>query len=310
MTALAAAEAAWHYRLINACIAAGHIRREGPATEPASLKDDVPGYYAMGLKGAPVCFLRGDRDINAGFLGQTKDDYLIMAFRGTITSKESSDPAAICQDWTQSRLYDPTPWPPSGPATYGNTCQGFSAALASLWNDIEAALMHIDLARKQGIWITGHSKGGAMAALAATLFQSRITQARWLPKVVTFGAPMVGDEVFLQRYTEVGLMEKTKRYINQFDGVAAAPAVPTPPMPIPDCDGVQGWVSARPDYHPLGEDRYISRDLIDRYTIEVGGDADKHYRESVTAALINMNLVGPAHNPINNYLNCFRLADA
>lgn len=310
MTALAAAEAAWHYRLINACIAALSIRRENPAPEPGSLKDTVPGYHAIGLKAAPTCFLGGDRDINAGFLGETRDDYLVLALRGTITSADNPDPRAVCLDWTQDRLYDPTPWPPSGPATYGNTCQGFSAALSSLWNDIEAALNNINLDRKQGIWITGHSKGGAMAALAATLFQSRITQARHLPKVVTFGAPMVGDEVFLQRYTEVGLMEKTKRYINQFDGVAAAPSVPTPPMPIPNCPGVQGWVLARQDYHPLGEDRYISRDLIGRYTIEVGGDADKHYRDSVGVAIADMALVGPAHNPINNYLNCFRLADA
>jgi hypothetical protein len=46
------------------------------------------------------------------------------------------------------------------------------------------------------LWITGHSKGGAIAALAAVRLQAEGVT----PRIVTFGAPKVGDEDFAAAY--------------------------------------------------------------------------------------------------------------
>jgi hypothetical protein len=63
--------------------------------------------------------------------------------------------------------------------------------------------------------ITGHSLGGALAQLAAAWLK---TQGVAVSKVVTFGAPMVGNAGFKRMYeTDLGLGAVTHRWANQRD---------------------------------------------------------------------------------------------
>ena len=220
--AISEIERAWHYRMINASIVALQIR-------DGALSSSADGYGHIRLKAPPTCFVRGVEGINAGFLGVTTDDYAILAFRGTLTSTDTDNSDAVCLDWTQDRLYDPQNWPVGSNGAYGKTCTGFSNAMASLWPDVQAALA-TTMPGKRGLWITGHSKGGAMAFLAASL----IGRDYPIEHVVTFGAPLVGNDTFKTSYTAAGLLAKTIHYQNQHDGVPMAPSVDTPPIPIPD----------------------------------------------------------------------------
>ena len=317
MTAIPAADAAWHYRLINASIAAMHVRRDPPDPEtpakkkPPALSPDAPGYHAVGLKAPPTCFLGGERDINAGFLGETSDNYVVLAFRGTLGGNDTSDSLAICLDWAQDRLYGLQPFTAMDGLVYGQTCEGFTAALTSIWSDVETALAKMSWVGKRGIWITGHSKGGAMAGVAATRVQHLYPQASHPTKVVTFGAPMVADGLFKVNYARSGLQANTVRYQNQHDPVPMAPSQKTPGMQniLPGCTAVYDEVAAVEGCEHLGELRYITRDLFGNYEIKVGDNFGGEYVLSLAALANNLALAGEAHNPNNNYLNCFRLAD-
>ncbi len=66
----------------------------------------------------------------------------------------------------------------------GSVHSGFKVDFLRLWEKIESALLKIDLP----LYFTGHSLGGALAVLAASVFPAKA--------VYTFGAPKTGDAVF------------------------------------------------------------------------------------------------------------------
>jgi hypothetical protein len=139
---------------------------------------------------------------------------------------------------------------------------GFSGALAALWPDITA-----ELQRQSGgspgsrpMLITGHSKGGAMAALAAWSLQG---VAGTPVKVVTFAAAKPGDAGFRAAYEATGIDDT--RYEYNIDIV--------PHLPLSD-GGFLDVLSRFPlselpwfndlftdlrrfDYQPVGTLRYI-----------------------------------------------------
>jgi len=71
------------------------------------------------------------------------------------------------------------PWPLGG-----NVHRGFKTALMGIWDTISAALETVN----KPLFYTGHSLGGALATLAASL--------RHPSAVYTFGAPRMGDAAF------------------------------------------------------------------------------------------------------------------
>lgn len=76
---------------------------------------------------------------------------------------------------------------PSG----GNVHRGFKTVLMELWDTIATALNTV----KKPLFYTGHSMGGALATLAASLRPPRA--------VYTFGAPRMGDAAFAETLVHV-----------------------------------------------------------------------------------------------------------
>lgn len=99
----------------------------------------------------------------------------------------------------------------------GKVHPGFSAALNSLWNPLYA-----DLAGPRGglpLFITGHSRGGAIATLAA-----KALKKEGIPPtaVYTFGAPRVGNSAFANNYG----IDQHYRVENDLDIVPQLPPAP------------------------------------------------------------------------------------
>jgi triacylglycerol lipase len=77
----------------------------------------------------------------------------------------------------------------------GKVHVGFKGEINKLWPSITAALE----ANPGNLYVTGHSLGAAMATIAASRIQDRVTA------LVTFGSPRVGnkefvDSVFVEHY--------------------------------------------------------------------------------------------------------------
>jgi hypothetical protein len=157
----------------------------------APVPNDVysPG---AGFLAPPEAFIGGDDEINACLVG-TAADGVVVAFRGTLPFDLSSPPADL--DWIDDFDQDPTPsvdFP-------GPVHEGFLGSLATLWDGVVAAVerLRVGSLAAQPVLITGHSKGGAMAALAAWKLQ----MGRKIPvKVVTFASAKAGDLAFVNAY--------------------------------------------------------------------------------------------------------------
>jgi len=99
-----------------------------------------------------------------------EDAWAALVFRGTIGRLAS---------WLGNLDMAMAPWPRGG-----NVHRGFNNMLMELWDEISKALDPV----RVPLFYTGHSLGGALATLAASL---RPPQA-----VYTFGAPRIGDAAF------------------------------------------------------------------------------------------------------------------
>ncbi|MDH3231215.1 MAG: lipase family protein [Alphaproteobacteria bacterium] len=121
--------------------------------------------------------------------------FSVLCFRG------SDDVRA----WITNLDALPKPWRGGGTAH-----RGFAAALDAVWLEVEAAIRQV----ATPLVMTGHSLGGALATLAASLHP--------VANLVTFGSPRVGDAAFS------AAMEhrpgEARRYVNGRDIVCRLPS--------------------------------------------------------------------------------------
>lgn len=139
------------------------------------------------------------------------DRMIVTGFRGTEPRK--------MQDW----LSDTTtpPWP--GPGGTGFVHYGFGEALESIYPQVHDAIAEFR-DNDQTIWFTGHSLGGALAALAA--MRLYFEEPRLLADgVYTFGQPRVCDRSLAQAHDEV-FRDRTHRFVNNNDIVPQVPPEP------------------------------------------------------------------------------------
>ncbi len=99
----------------------------------------------------------------------TSQPFAALVFRGTCGF----------EGWLSNLKAIQTCWPGGG-----SVHSGFKTDFLRLWEKIESTLLKIDLP----LYFTGHSLGGALAILAASVFPAKA--------VYTFGAPKTGDAVF------------------------------------------------------------------------------------------------------------------
>ena len=140
-----------------------------------------------------------------------KEDRIVVSFRGTLTptlnAKEFIDSV---EDW----LNDADSILVKKQYGCGLVHKGFSKSLDNLWNFI---LTYLDDNLK--IFVTGHSKGGAIANLFALRCYSIGKQVE---EIYTFGAPATGN-LEHQKYYESIFYEKHFRIVNRYDIVPHLP---------------------------------------------------------------------------------------
>ena len=119
------------------------------------------------------------------------DEVVILAFRGTETGDGGLPP-----DWVTDAQFlllpAPAAWAPSELGFSGPMLlhKGFYDALQDVYPEL-LALVAPRVAEGRRLWVTGHSLGGALAALAA--FQLAQVDAVAVEGVHTFGATRVGN---------------------------------------------------------------------------------------------------------------------
>lgn len=122
--------------------------------------------------------------------------YSVLVFRGT---------RGNLANWLYNLSTALSAWP-----TGGNVHSGFKMILMGAWEAIVKQLETID----GPLYYTGHSMGGALAVLAASL---KNPQA-----VYTFGSPRVGNDDFVNATKHI----KIYRVVNPRDIVAVCPPIP------------------------------------------------------------------------------------
>jgi hypothetical protein len=223
-------------------------------SETVLAPDPTNVYLAgAGFVRPPSVLVGGPLETDACLVGEIADG-LVIAFRGTLPLDLHSIPTL--RDW----LTDFQAAPIAVQGFPGLLHSGFSAALSALSpliTDVLAKQMAASPGRP--LYVTGHSKGGAMAALAAwSLHQSGITPA----KVVTFAAAKPADAAFSRAFNAIRMNYARYEYDDDIvphlplstggflDVLAHLPVI-----------GKKFTVLNRFDYQPVGPLFYIESNL-------------------------------------------------
>lgn len=140
-------------------------------------------YEKAELKDKIYSFVNKKNKIDAALIALS-DIGLIIAFRGTEFN---------ISDWINNIDASLVPMFP-----FGNVHHGFLTSIESISDDIINAVEYLyPLSKIKKIYITGHSKGGALAILMACKMPKKYYKDI---TVVTFGSPRVGDREFFNNY--------------------------------------------------------------------------------------------------------------
>ena len=130
----------------------------------------------------------------------------LLAFRGTEPTK--------MKDWMSDVDLDLVEFPG------GKAHHGFVRALGQVWTDLRAKLAEAQGGGNKPLWITGHSLGAALAALAAA--RLRIEEKQPVHGLYTFGQPRVGNRALAKSFDQ-DLRPRTFRFVNNNDVVTRVP---------------------------------------------------------------------------------------
>ena len=185
-------------------------------SEPGSVGAVEPYSSGSGLEGGLVGFATGSSRIDAALVG-TGPDGVVLAFRGTLPPA-SPDHEQTLKDW----LNDVEVALVSGDKLPGLVHHGFLGALDALWPDVASAVAEqMASSPVKHLNITGHSKGGSVAHLAAARFAlSSVVHGSDIT-VRTFEGAHPGDASFADGYLR--LVSDVIRYEFQDDLVPHVP---------------------------------------------------------------------------------------
>ena len=290
-------------RLLDACIACYAISN-------GTLSPHAPGYADVGFMPgtAPTVFVDGTEGINAGFVGETADGWVIVAYRGTLPPFRG-DFWAWVDDWLNDFRLGPMDWPVGG-KVIGRVETGFGYAVLNTWAAVQAALARIDLQQKKGILVTGHSKGGGMTFPACTLIKNLYPAT--LVENCSYAAPLTCDRTFEASYHAMGLKAFTVRYQNQYDIVPFLPYYPHFAMlaaaerlftqGVNHTITAEKWPGIENDYVALGQLRYLG----DNCQVEYGDQGETDATNALWSALerFDFSEIADAHAAAGRYHTC------
>ncbi len=183
-----------HARLLCACDCAYEIVEEGVFKPVSTYRPPIgfaPEVQAILQKGLHACLV-----------GSIPEGILI-AFRGTLYPFGPGD-------WIRDWAHDFEVKPMSLPGEIGSVHSGFWSALDTLWPHLTKAVDAIDPQQERPLFLAGHSKGGALATLAA--WRARSLWNRPVGEVVTFASPRAGDAAFRKTYEAAGIDQTRYEY--------------------------------------------------------------------------------------------------
>ncbi len=197
--------------LLNACGAAYDVAAGSTTFVP----DTVFSPHVPYLR-PPQVACNGPGLINAATVGQCPFG-IVVAFRGTISPTET-DPDSW-MDWLNDFFAVPYT-SNAGPFRLpGQVHRGFFDATTSIVEQVHALVVELSPGRNNPVFITGHSKGGPMATMAAMILGRNLGLPGVEP-VVTFASPRPGDVAFRQGCDAV---LRQIRYENHGDIVPLVP---------------------------------------------------------------------------------------
>jgi hypothetical protein len=153
-------------------------------------------------------------DIDLALVGTFREG-VVVAFRGTLPpldlspdlrrfTRPDANLLAVAADWINNAHLDLVTLNAGPIVIPGAIHQGFANSLAALWANMAAAVTPLlGGGNAPRLYFTGHSKGGALANLAA--LAARHAWPGATVKAVTFGAPRAGDEAFARAYWQAGI---------------------------------------------------------------------------------------------------------
>jgi hypothetical protein len=209
---------------------------------------------AYGLSNVET-FAGGPDNIDAAFIADA-DEGLILSFRGTFPPN-SPDHFQTVLDW----LNDADAVFVPGDDLPGRLHQGFRNALNIVWPLLRDRLLvrARSAANTTPLYVTGHSKGGAIAFLAAMRCQSALTGAG-LPNpvfVCTFAAARPGDQAFTAGFDQ--LVPHAVRYEYADDIVPHLPPENALRLLLQKIPGMSGIRSVAEGFVSPGNLRYLVR---------------------------------------------------
>ncbi|MEZ0244127.1 MAG: lipase family protein, partial [Sphingomonas sp.] len=160
--------------------------------------------------GQPARFGYTPGSINAALVGRA-DHGIVVVFRGTVPPLVKEDDYGIdieVRDWLNDfnvpcvAVKDPK----TGALVYpGKVHMGFARSVEALWKGVSTAVLQQVAAHPgERLFITGHSKGAALANLFASRIRGSLPASTRM-KVVTFAGPRPGDVAFAEAYRAAGI---------------------------------------------------------------------------------------------------------
>lgn len=202
----------------------------------------------------------GHRAIDLALVGRVREG-VVVAFRGSLPPavRSGEDGWAVLLDWLNDSLSLCVEL-----AEYrGGVHLGFADSMWRLWEDadgtpgVRSAVQRLidrsrdDHAARPHLFLTGHSKGGALANLAAYR-AARMPNWRDLPiSVATIAAVRAGNAAFAQAYAAERIA--CLRYEIPSDLVPHLPPGPATPRWLHAIAHQIAPRLATADYHPVGE---------------------------------------------------------
>jgi len=208
--------------LLNACGAAYNI---APGT--CTYVSKPPYSPNVPYTQDPQTACGGEGLINAATVGQCPFG-IVVAFRGTLPPS-LNDPDSWL-DWLQNFFAVPTSCPSGPNRVPGQVHSGFFNATASIIQKVHTLVSGYNPGPENPVFVTGHSKGGAMASIAAYILSQNLGVPNVQP-LITFASARPGDAGFKTGFENV--LSQT-RYENFKDIVPLLP---------PDLDFIQGVIN-------------------------------------------------------------------
>jgi hypothetical protein len=248
-------------------------------------------YQAIGWVGRPTV-VRSELGVDVAVVGRI-DRGILIAFRGTRPPFNIHDEDVIATffDWVNDGACVPT-HPPIYP---GPVHFGFARSVEALWSKVMVNVRQLlDEGAPRALFVTGHSKGGALAALASWRFVKEIHPAPTV-RLVTFASARPGGDKFRQAIEAEPAISAT-RFEIKLDVVPDLPLGPdTNPGALALLERLPFKVGTDAFYWPVGHAVKGGPDVGDVATNFIHGLKGLFKRKAKLKSLVPIDLIA-AHS--------------